>query len=102
MACTVTRRQPEGKTTKTRKNRGVPESEEVEREPYGDPVDRDEADPPCNVGFSASRTVNLGNYESLRVEVSLHVPCDQEEVDEAFDAAQVWVQERLEKAIPDA
>lgn len=95
----ITRKQPEGRVSETRKNRGVAEEEKVDHEKYGDPVDVDEADPPCNVGFGTSRTVNLGNYESVRFEVSLHVPVAQELVDQAFDAAEKWVLERLAKKV---
>ena len=32
--------------------------------------------PLCNVGVSAQATYNMGNYESMKVSVSLHVPAE--------------------------
>ncbi len=62
--------------------------------------------PLCNVGISMSHTKNLGDYESLRIEVSLHVPCENEEIDDAFDATEEWVAAKLkatfEKVMADA
>ena len=96
----VTRKQPKG-TKRAVKRDNLEKTEEVlvdEEEAYGDPDDQEDGDPLCNVGFSVSHTKNLGDYESLRVEVSLHVPCRYEEADEAFDAAAEWVKGKLAEA----
>ena len=53
--------------------------------------------PFCEVGFEASYTHNLGNYESCRVNVLIKIPCLHDEIDEAFDLAKSWVDERLTK-----
>lgn len=53
--------------------------------------------PYCEVGFEASYTHNLGNYESCRVNVLIKIPCLHQEIDEAFDLAKQWVDERLTK-----
>jgi len=42
-------------------------------------------------------TMNLGNYESARISVSVTVPCYKEEIDEAYEFAQAWAEERLSK-----
>jgi len=41
---------------------------------------------PAYVNVRAGVTKNLGEYESLRVDVSLTVPCYMEQIDEVFDA----------------
>lgn len=54
--------------------------------------------PLCNVGYGLKRTQNLGNYESVTVDVRINVPCEQGSVDRAFAAGQEWVIEKLESA----
>jgi hypothetical protein len=49
----------------------------------------------CNVGYTAARTINLGDYNSLKVSVSLHIPCTHSEIDEIFNFATQWVNERM-------
>lgn len=55
----------------------------------------------CNVGFEAGYTHNLGNYQSARVSVMLTVPCPHGEIDDVYEMAQGWVNERMEKLIED-
>jgi len=52
---------------------------------------------PAEVGFSAGLTLNLGNYESARIDVSVKVPCYREELDEAYAFATKWASDRLVK-----
>jgi hypothetical protein len=42
---------------------------------------------PAYVRASAGTTRNLGNYESLRVDVSVTVPCYTAEIEEVYDRA---------------
>jgi hypothetical protein len=49
-----------------------------------------------NVNVSGGQTVNLGNYESAKIQVSLTVPCTKETLDDAYEFASSWVSERLE------
>jgi hypothetical protein len=51
--------------------------------------------PTCNVGMSAGLTLNMGNYNSYKVQVSLHMPCLPLEVDEVFDFVKKWVDTKL-------
>ncbi len=39
---------------------------------------------PAYVRINAGMTKNMGNYESLRIDVSLTVPCYVEEIDKVF------------------
>ena len=52
---------------------------------------------PAQVKLALGKTINLGNYEFLRVDVSLTVPCYKEEADAAFEYAQAWVEDRTLK-----
>jgi hypothetical protein len=39
---------------------------------------------PARVGVEFSRTQNLGNYNSVKVSVSVSVPCYREEIEDAY------------------
>jgi hypothetical protein len=52
-------------------------------------------DEPCTVGFSASYTKNLGNYESMKVEVRIDIPCQHNEINSMFDFCKSWCDDRL-------
>lgn len=47
----------------------------------------------ANVGFSYGETINTGNYQSAKFQVSLHVPCDTEDMNKYFPAAKKKVLE---------
>ena len=51
---------------------------------------------PATVNVDYSLTMNLGNYESARISVSVSVPCYKEEIDEAYEFARAWAEQRLE------
>lgn len=53
----------------------------------------------ANVSVNAGATVNLGNYESARINVMLSMPCYPEEIDEVFEKAKEWVDIRLGKEV---
>jgi hypothetical protein len=55
--------------------------------------------PWCEVGFEASFTKNLGNYQSARVNVLVKIPCAHSDLDEVFDYATSWVNGKLEKVV---
>ncbi len=50
---------------------------------------------PANVGLSAAFTKNLGNYESIKMQVSLHMPCDPEKIEETFVEVKEWVDAKM-------
>ena len=50
----------------------------------------------ARVGFSSGMTLNLGNYESARLEVSISMPCDVSEVEETFEFCKRFVEEKGE------
>ena len=49
----------------------------------------------CEVGMEASYTKNMGDYNSARVQVSLKIPCPHDEINEVFEVAKGWVNERV-------
>lgn len=53
----------------------------------------------CEVGVEISYTENLGNFRSARVGVSLKVVVGHVEIDEAYDYAKAWVDQRMEKLV---
>ena len=52
---------------------------------------------PAEVSIGYALTMNLGDFESAKISVTLRVPCYAEEVDEAFEYAQGWVEARVQK-----
>lgn len=53
----------------------------------------------CRVGCSGGRTVNLGNYNSVKIGAWLEMPTSPDTINETFDFVSSWVSEQLEKAI---
>lgn len=49
---------------------------------------------PAQVNLGLGLTINLGNFEFVRADVSMTVPCYKEEADAAFEYARAWVEER--------
>ena len=52
---------------------------------------------PAQVSVTVALNMNLGNYESAKVSVSLTLPCYSEEIDQAYEFAQKWAEERVGK-----
>jgi hypothetical protein len=55
----------------------------------------------CEVGVEASLTINLGNFNSTRLQTSLKVPCPHVEIDEVWEFARDWVNDKMEKLAAD-
>jgi len=53
----------------------------------------------CNVGVTLGTTINIGNYENVKVQVSLFVPCQAVEVEEVFDVVSDWVDDKMNKKV---
>lgn len=51
---------------------------------------------PASISVKAGITINLGNYESGRVDVMLTMPCYPEEIDEVYEDVKNWVDSRVE------
>jgi hypothetical protein len=55
----------------------------------------------CMVKFGASHTVNLGNYESAKITVSVEMPSTKEDLNDTYQFAESWVSEKIQTAISD-
>jgi hypothetical protein len=55
----------------------------------------DETSPPAYVKVAAGMTINLGNFESLRIDVSVSLPVDRTQVAVGFSEASDWVYRQL-------
>jgi len=51
---------------------------------------------PAYISVNHGRTVNLGDYESARVDVRVSVPCYREEITDAISYADLTASENLE------
>jgi hypothetical protein len=51
------------------------------------------------VGFKIGHTKNLGNYETVRIEVSLVLPTYIEHVDMAYKTCKDWADKKLTEAV---
>jgi hypothetical protein len=51
---------------------------------------------PASISVKAGITINLGNYESGRVDVMLTMPCYPEEIDGVYEDVKSWVDARVE------
>jgi hypothetical protein len=57
---------------------------------------------PAEVGLAFGLTINLGNFEGARVDVSLKMPCYAEEKDDCYEHVLSWVGERVQKEAHEA
>lgn len=57
--------------------------------------------PMANVGYGIDRTVNLGDFESLKIHVTLHVPSevDVDEINDNYLFCKGWVEKQMEEVI---
>jgi len=53
--------------------------------------------PPAIVSIKAGCTVNLGNYESGRVDVLISIPCYKEEVEDIYPRVKQLVDDRMKE-----
>lgn len=51
----------------------------------------------CLITFGGSRTYNLGNYESAKVEVSITIPCDPESINCAYEWGKSWADSKIDE-----
>lgn len=57
------------------------------------------SEPWCEVGVEASYTMNLGDFNSTRLQVSLKVPCQHGEIDQVFEFGKDWVDQKMQSMI---
>lgn len=88
----VTKKAGKATTSVQHKGTGV---EQTSQEAVGEPKTLEGAT--CNVGIEASMTINLGDYNSVRIGCSLHLPCYHDEIDEVFDFGKQWVDDKMQR-----
>lgn len=54
---------------------------------------------PAYVRAAIGTTRNLGDYESLRIDVAVTIPCYVETINETYEEAAEWVAEKLEEEL---
>lgn len=54
---------------------------------------------PATVMYSRGVTINMGNYQTARVDVGIVLPCFPEEVEQVWEYGQALVAARLEKEV---
>lgn len=52
-----------------------------------------------NINVTGGQTINLGNYNSAKISVSLTVPTTKLELEDAYEFATSWVSKKLEEAL---
>ena len=83
------------------------EPEKITKEKVTDALEKG---PMANVGFSLAHTKNLGNYESVKVSISLHYPvpvsgewpasiADHHMIDQVLEMAEKWVDAKMEAVV---
>lgn len=75
--------------------------EEVVDTPAGTVAKDATIEPWCEVGVEASYTMNLGDFNSTRLQVSLKIPCLHAEIDKVFDYGKDWVDGKMQSMISD-
>lgn len=57
--------------------------------------------PPATVGLKCGVTKNQGNFESIRIDVSLFLPCvpNPEDVEATFEEVKDWVDTKLNSIV---
>ena len=87
--------QPVADTDVVYAHNGVVTSEEHKSENVAGPVNL--TGPTCLVGLELSRTINLGDFNSVRLQVSLVYPCPpaDSEVEDTYNAVAAWVDAKL-------
>lgn len=56
----------------------------------------------CKVIVSGSRTVNLGNYESVKISVGLEMPAPKDGLEDVYEFCTDWVGNKLTEAVKGA
>ena len=50
---------------------------------------------PVTVSFSLGRTINLGNFENVKIEVGIDVHTDTDKLEADYEKARRWVEKKL-------
>lgn len=97
MTVTIVKKKIVGKVEKIGKDGEVEDTEEIE---VGEMVVSDDK-PMANVGVKVGTTKNLGDYNSLRVDVSLFMPSetDKKSLNKTFKRCFKWCDTKLDEIV---
>ncbi len=97
MTVTIVKKQIVGKVEKIDKDGEVEDTEEIV---LGEMVVSDDK-PMANVGVKLGTTKNLGDYNSLRVDVSLFMPAktDKKSLNKTFKKCFKWCDNKLDEIV---
>lgn len=88
-----------GKATKTTKIGGKDGPENIEAELV--PFDFKAGPVHATVEVGLGATVNMGDYNSTRIDVRLTLPCPVDKVNEAYEVALKWADEKMQEMMPE-
>lgn len=57
---------------------------------------------PAIITVGAGRTVNLGNFNSARIDVQLSYPCSVDDIEAGWEFAYGWVDDKINKVLKDS
>jgi len=97
MTVTIVKKKIVGKVEKIGKNGVVEDTEEIE---VGEIVVSDDKQY-ANVGVKLGKTINLGDFESLRVDVSLFMPSEtgKKALDKTFKKTLKWCDNKMDEVV---
>ena len=97
MTVTIVKKKIVGKVEKLAKNGVVEDTEEIV---LGEMVVSDDV-PMANVGVKLGKTMNLGDFESLRVDVSLFMPSetDKKSLNKTFKKCLKWCDGKMDEVL---
>ena len=97
MTVTIVKKKIVGKVEKIDKDGEVEDTEEIE---VGEMIVSDDT-PMANVGVKVGTTKNLGDYNSLRVDVSLFMPSemDKKSLNKTFKKCFKWCDNKLDEIV---
>lgn len=55
--------------------------------------------PFAEANVSLGITLNLGNYESIRIDVGARVPCRPEDMDDTYEKTLAWAESRIDHKV---
>lgn len=53
----------------------------------------------ATIGITGGRVINLGNYESARLEVSIQMPTPVDEIDDTYAFCKDWIDTKIDEAL---
>jgi hypothetical protein len=52
----------------------------------------------AEIKYGMGKTINLGNYENVKIEASLEVSCEDSQIEEKWEEVKEFVHKKIEEA----